>query len=335
MSTYECPVIKIKLEPHPDANSLSLVKYGNFTLVVKTAQWKDGDLAVHIPEDYCVPDTEQFAFLGNSKRIKPKKFRGIWSDGILIKAPDGLGIGENAMEILGIKRYDPEIEISFNNDNEAEPIGNWPRYDVEGYKKYADWFNLGEQVVCTEKIHGASARFVYIESYHHFPEPDPRDGSSPIVTGRMYCGSRTNWKKQSEKDPWWKALQQNPWIEIWCKANPGYALYGEIFGQVQNLKYGCEPNQIRFAIFDIRHDRIWLNHDIARDMGHGLFWVPEIYRGPLDLNRISELIECDSVVGGKGHIMEGCVIKPLIERELHGGDRVQLKLISKRYFNEK
>jgi RNA ligase (TIGR02306 family) len=316
MSVHECPVIKIKLEPHPDANSLSLVRYENYVLVVKTSQWKDGDLAVHIPEDYVCPDTEQFAFLGTSKRIKPRKFRGIYSDGILIKAPDGLSVGQNAMEALGIKRYDPEIEISFNDDNESGPSGNWPKYDVEGYKKYGDWFNPNELVVATEKIHGASARFLFQDN-------------------RTWCGSRTNWKKQSDKDPWWKALHQNPWIESWCRANPGYALYGEIFGRVQNLKYGCEPNQIRFAIFDIRHDRIWINHDEARDMGRGLFWVPEIYRGPLDLNRISELIECDSVVGGKDHVMEGCVIKPLIERESYSGDRIQLKLISRRYFSEK
>jgi len=326
MSLHECPVIKVKLEQHPDANSLSLVKHNNFTLVVKTNEWKDGDLAIHIEEDYVCPDTEQFAFLGNNKRIKPRRFRGIWSDGILIKAPEGLAVGQNAMEQLGIKRYDPEMEITFNGDNEAGPAGNWPKYDVEGYKKYSDWFHtnvynteLGilqnELVVCTEKIHGASARFLFQDD-------------------RMWCGSRTNWKKQCDKDPWWKTLQQNPWIEMWCKANPGYALYGEIFGQVQNLKYGCQPNQIRFAVFDIRHNRVWLNHDEARDMGFRLFWVPEIYRGPLDIDKILELIEKDSVVGGSGHLMEGCVIKPLQERETEKGDRVQLKLISKRYFDK-
>jgi len=326
MSQHECPVISIKLERHPDADSLSLIKYNGFTLVVKTSDWENESIGVHIPEDYVVPDTEQFKFLGDNKRIKPRKFRGIWSDGIMIKAPPGSVVGQNAMYELGIKRYEPEMEVTFNGDNESGPPGYYPKYDVEGYKKYADWFHtniynteLGiyqnEIVVCTEKIHGANARFVWQDN-------------------RMWCGSRTNWKALSEKDPWWKALSQNPWIEVWCRENPELVLYGEIFGQVQNLKYGCETNQIRFAVFDILSGRTWLNHDEARDLGPELFWVPEIYRGPLDLDKILELIEKDSVVGGSGHLMEGCVISPIIDRETEKGDRVKLKLVSKRYFEK-
>ena len=315
MSSHSCPVIKVKLEPHPNADSLALVKYGGFTLVVKKDEWRDDDLAVHIEEDYVVPKTEVFSFLGDKTRIKPRKFRGIYSDGILIKAPDGSKEGDNLIDFFGIKRYDPAVEISFRGDNESGPGGNWPKYDVEGFKKYSDWFVSGEEIIATEKIHGASARYLWQD-------------------GRMFVGSRTNWKTESEKDPWWRALKQCPWIEKWCKEHEGYALYGEIYGAVQKFRYGHLNGEISLRVFDIRKGREWLSHDEARELGKDLFWVPIIYRGPLSVDQLLELIEKDSIIGGTGHIMEGCVISPVMERETPEGDRVKLKLVSKRYMEK-
>lgn len=315
MSGHSCPVIRVHLEPHPNADSLELIKYGGFTLVVKKGEWKEGDLGCHIEEDYVCPKTEMFAFLGDHLRIKPRKFRGTYSDGILVKVPDGAKEGDNLFGFFGIKRYDPIVETSFNCDNESGPKGQWPKYDIEGFKKYCDWFVPGEQIIATEKIHGASARYLWQD-------------------GRMFVGSRTNWKKEGDKDPWWRALKQCLWIEKWCKEHEGYALFGEIFGAVQSYRYGCSNNEIKLAVFDIRKDREWLSHDEARGLGKDLFWVPVIYRGPLDIEKLTSLIEKDSIVGGIGHTTEGCVISPIIEREILEGDRVKLKLVSKRYMEK-
>jgi len=49
MSKHEIPVIEIKLEPHLNSDSLSLVLIDGYTVVVKTSEWKDGDLAIYVP----------------------------------------------------------------------------------------------------------------------------------------------------------------------------------------------------------------------------------------------------------------------------------------------
>lgn len=315
MSNHICPVIEVKLEKHPNADSLSLIRTDGYTLVVKTADWQDEELGVHVPPDYVVPNNEQFAFLNGSLRIKPRKFRDIYSDGILIKAPPGAKVGDNMMDHFGIVRYEPPMELSFNGNNESGPSGVHPKYDVESYKKYNRLISSGEEVLITEKLHGASARFLWQKD-------------------RMWVGSRTNWKANSDKDPWWQALSQNAWIESWCIHHEGLCLYGEIFGRVQNLKYGCTANEIRFAIFDILDGREWMEYVEARKISPSCIWVPELYRGPFDEKLAIELSEGDSSVLGAKHCREGVVIQPIPNRNSDEIGRVKLKIVSNRYLSK-
>ncbi len=44
----------------------------------------------------------------------------------------------------------------------------------------------------------------------------------------MYCGSKKEWKAKTDESVWWKALEQNPWIEQFCKENYSLMLYGEV-----------------------------------------------------------------------------------------------------------
>jgi len=317
MSKHEIEIIEIKLEPHPNADSLSLVHHLGYTIVVKTEMWKNGDLAIHIPEDYVVPNNETFAFLNGKLRIKPQKLRGIISDGILIKALPDMKVGECAMERLGIVRYEPPMDLSFNGDNESGPSGTYPKYDVEPYKKYRELIVSGEEVVVTEKLHGASARYLFLN-------------------GRMWIGSRTNWKRQNDRDPWWQALSQNAWIEGWAVQHEGYCLYGEIFGRVQDLKYGCTNNEIRFAIFDVLYKNEWLNYIDAKEMTpkYSWCWVPEVYRGPFDKDKTLQMAEENSSISGANHCREGVVIQPLLNRWSPEIGRVKLKVVGNKYLGK-
>ena len=78
MSNHSCDVVQVKLEEHPNADSLSIVRVGGYQCIVRTEDWKDGDLAVYVPPDSVVPDTEAFAFLGDHKRIKVRKLLANW-----------------------------------------------------------------------------------------------------------------------------------------------------------------------------------------------------------------------------------------------------------------
>ncbi|KKN26707.1 hypothetical protein LCGC14_0871870 [marine sediment metagenome] len=311
MSTHTCDVIKIKLEPHPNAQNLSIVHIGGYECAVRTADWKDGDLATFIPPESVCPDIPDFAFLNGHFRIRVKKFRGRYSQGLLMPAPLGAKEGDDVMEQMGITHYEPPLPMSTGGDNEIGPPGFFPKYDVENFNRYGHLFEHGEEVVITEKLHGSNALYIF-------------------WNGRIWAGSRTNWKKEDEKNIWWKGLRQNPWIETWCKDHPGLVVYGEIFG-FQNLKYGAGQNDIFFRAFDILNHMNWLNYSESRIIGLGLEWVPLVYKGPFNETLIREFAELDSLIPGAKHKREGIVVKPIKERQDPRCGRVQLKIVSNRY----
>lgn len=85
MSTFKVEVVPVKLEPHPNADTLSLVRvFDNYTVAVRTEDWIGRTVGAYIPPDSVVPaEREQFAFLIGHPRIKAKKLRGIVSQGLL------------------------------------------------------------------------------------------------------------------------------------------------------------------------------------------------------------------------------------------------------------
>lgn len=317
VAEHTCDVVLVKLEPHPNADSLSLVMVGDFQCAVRTSDWKDGDLAIYIPPDSIVPETKEFEFLGKHRRIKARKLRGEWSVGLLMPAPTDANLGDDYMERLGIVHYEPQVHGNFTTggDNVTPPQGFFPTYDVLNFRKYSRFFTEGEEVIVTEKIHGANARFICIDDV-------------------VFCGSRRFWKKEDPNNLWWKALYQNPALEAWLRHHQDLMVYGEVFGQVQNLKYGSTDGRIFFAAFDILSGSRWLDFDESREIGAPLSWVPLVYRGPFDKEKIMELAEGDSRWPGASHYLEGVVVKPVHERTNRKIGRVQLKVVGNRYLSK-
>lgn len=314
---HTCDIVRIKLEPHPNADSLSLVMVGDFQCVVRTEDWKDGDLAVYIPPDSVVPETKDFEFLGKHRHIKARKLRGEWSAGLLIPSPEGAQVDDDYMEKLGITHYEPQLHGHFKmgGDNETPPQGFFPTYDVLNFRKYSSYFKEGEEVIVTEKIHGANARFTCVDD-------------------KMFCGSRKFWKKEDSDNLWWKTLKQHMVLEAWLRHHPDLTVYGEAFGQVQNLKYGATIKQIFFAAFDILRGNQWLDFDEARKIGASLPWVPLVYRGPFNKAQVLEFAEGDSSWPGAQNYREGVVVKPVHERTDRRIGRVQLKIVGNRYLSK-
>lgn len=317
IAEHTCDVVEIKMEPHPNANSLSLVKVWQFQCIVRTEDWNDGDLAIYIPPDSIVPDTKEFEFLGKHLRIKARKLRGEWSMGLLIPAPPGANVGDDYMEQLGITHYEPQVHGHFTTggDNLTPPSGFFPKYDVLNFRKYARLFQDGEEVIVTEKIHGANARFVCINDV-------------------IYCGSRKFWKKEDPNNLWWKAFDRCPVLDAWLRHHQDLTVYGEVFGQVQNLKYGARQGEIYFAAFDILKGAQWLDFDEAHKIGAPLPWVPLVYRGAFDKEQILAFAEGDSLYPFAQNVREGVVVKPVHERTDQKIGRVQLKVVGNRYLSK-
>lgn len=312
MSTHMVEVVPVALEKHPNADSLSVVHVYGYTVCVKTADWEGHHLGAYIPPDSIVPDVPEYAFLNGSRRIKVRKLRGIVSMGMLVKAPPGAKAGDDVMEQLGVTHYEPQIKLS-PGEEDVPPAGYCPTYDVENARRYAaEVFVPGEELWVTEKIHGANGRFCF-------------DGE------RFHCGSRTTWKKESETNIWWRALRAHPEVQQFLRENPQYVIYGEVYGQVQDLRYGME-GKVRIAVFDLFYLGDWLDPAAARMVAPELPWVPIVAsRVPFSMEVLEALAEGASFMPGADHIREGIVAKPLIERTHPVVGRVHLKVISNAY----
>lgn len=311
-STHQVEVVPVQLDPHPNADALSIVRVRGFTVCVRTADWQGVERGAYIQPDSIVPDTPDFAFLGDKKRIKVKKLRGVVSMGLLVRAPDGASIGDDVAELLGVTHYEPPMRCDTGGETAPAPKGYAPVYDVESARRYAqEVLAPGEPIIATEKIHGANGRWLW-------------DGE------RFHAGSRTEWKVETAGNVWWQALYGCAELQDWLRAHPGHVIYGEVYGKVQDLRYGVE-NGVRLAVFDILRGSEWVDAREARTIGSGLPWVPTLYEGPYDWAHVETLAEGPSLIPGANHIREGCVIKPLAERTHFALGRVCLKVVGSGY----
>jgi len=330
MSKHIVDIFPVKLEAHPNADNLSLVRVPGteFVVCARSADWRDDSLAAYIEPDMVVPDWPAYAFLcghlgahqhacAKCRRIRAKKLRGVWSMGLLMPAPAGLKPGDNALEAMEIVRYEPppqpEGRTSFGKCMpHREPPGINHVYDVENGRRYKV-FEPNEAVVITEKVHGCNARYTFRED-------------------QMWAGSHRRWLKQDETALWWKVLAKYPAIEALCRAFPDYTLYGEIYGDVQDLKYGAKPGEIFFAAFDIQQpDGRWLgavNFKVAAE-DFDVPAVPVLCTVGYDPEFVAQYIDGKSMLGD--NIREGIVVKPLAERWTPEVGRVILKYVSNAY----
>lgn len=320
MSLHRVDVIRInELERHPNADTLSVVRiFGRYTCVVRTDDWKVGDLGAYLEPDMVVDSTRpEFAFLAGHERLRVKKLRGIVSMGLLVKAPPGTNEGDDVMEALGVRRYEPPMSnagMSTGGEAERPPDGVYaPNYDVENWRRYSGLIRPDEVVVPVEKLHGASSKYVWAH-------------------GRLWASSRTEWKREDAGNIWWKCVAQNPWIAEWCAANAGMVLYGEVFGSVQDLRYGARPGELRFRAFDVMRGNEWLGYDDLRAALDGMLAPMVAMPAPHgDGAWLEAAAEGRSLIEGAEHVREGVVVRPIHERTCPEIGRVQLKIVSSAY----
>ena len=339
MSEFHVTCVRVgPLAPHPNADRLLLAKVWDYPVCVGIDEFREGDLVVYVPVDALVPaDGLRWTFLAKGQsakahgilgdrlyyRIRAARLRGAFSMGLLTKAPVSAVEGDDCREMLGIEKYEPPEPVSMSGEVERDP-GILPVYDVEGLRRWPSVLEPDEEVVVTEKLHGCSARFVF----HN---------------GRLFVASHTTFKRKPEEGNtgpvWWRAAEQ---YELEGRLDAGtdtsVALYGEVYGPVQDLKYGTARGALKLAIFDVLDvkERRWLDYDDAQAcaVSMGIPWVPLLYRGPWSED-LRSLAEGPSTVVGADHVREGIVIRPVKERFHIGLGRVLLKLHGEGYLTRK
>ena len=274
-------------------------------------------------------------------RIAVKKLRGVISMGMLLPAPEGSKIGDDVAELLEIGHYEPptmdEIEGSRKHAGDdvapAPPMIYAPKYDVESVYKYADCFDAGEMVYVSEKLDGQNARYVSTLGPNYRVE---KPGGSVYTAAdyTFHVGSRTEWKKKEGNSNWWRAIEQNPWIQEWMITNPERVMYGEVFGWVAALKYGAKQGQLFFRAFDILDGMEYIDAEqFIAEMPES-DRTPSLGVMPFDFEKLQALADGPSLIKGANHMREGIVIKPIKERKHWKLGRVMLKMVSNAYLEK-
>lgn len=318
MSEFKVEVVQIgPIEKHANADTLSITHiHGGYPVIIKTGEFNEGDKAVYVPVDSVVPaDDPCWEFLAGHTRIRAKRLRGVFSMGLLTAADPSWEIGQNVQEIMRITKYEPPEPLHAGGEDEADPGFMSKFTDIEGLRRWTGVFVEGEEVIITEKIHGASGRWLWSEN-------------------RLWVGSHRAIKKEDPNNMYWQIAVNYKLAEI-LKSWPDVAIYGEVYGNVQKLKYGAKPNSpARVAFFDALDIKTHKYFDVAEFLSFmqlaGLPVVPILHHGPWQ-NDLASLAEGMSTIEGADHVREGIVIKPLKERWNDQVGRVVLKLPGEGY----
>jgi len=363
MSEFKVEVVRVgPITKHPNADSLSCTEVNGLPVIIKTGSLTEGDKAVYVPEDSVVPCIEPaFAFLAKhseeTARVRPIRLRGVYSEGLLIPARDLLGsateatpVGHDVAALLGIVKYETPVTsgprlVSRATQSEKDP-GCAPRYDMEPYLKNKWLFKEGDPVVVTEKIHGCNFRAVYKDgrlfvgshnTWRRAPRPPSKARAWLQAAGAFFTGK--NWRhayadgmRPMQADPWWLIARRLN-LEESLRECPGVAIYGEIYGHVQDLKYSVpESDLVHFRAFDVfdsnRHQ--WMPYLAAREFcrERGVLFVPSVYRGPFNVEKVMAARGGVSALDGVT-MREGVVI--CRDDGLSKPTRENLKLISEEY----
>lgn len=327
-----------KVEKHPNADLLDVITiYSDIIVIAKINQFKVGDLVSYLPLDTYPGNHKDFEFLGKdkNKRIRAKRLRGIFSTGLIVRAPEGFADGDSIIEHYNLKRYIASFERSeYGSDGIKSPghVGNnisnpkefeIPYYDIENARKYSNLFEKGESIVLTEKIHGENFSMIYFND-------------------KMYVKSRNFYKEKTNESRWWEVpIREN--YEDRIKKYPGYVFMGECYGNVSGFRYDCkiENNIVQrkfrcFDIYDVKEKKYLHYNEIQRICSElNIETVPQLYIGGWNsLNDLKKFAE-DSSSLNHDNIKEGFVIRSLDRAKFKNNDRAVLKYVSEKYLESK
>lgn len=329
------PVFQIeKIKKHENADSLSVVEIGGYRAIVRSADFKEGDLAAYIPEQYIVPpDLLQKIGLegklgGRTKnRVKAVKLRGVVSQGIVLKALPHWKVGQDVQDELLIIKYEPVIPAEMAGLVFQVPSSHSLHFDIENVKNFDNVLEKMEEdqvpVRFTEKLHGTLSKFTLV--------PDSlavkcKDQFFTFLVSSKGMMAKNLSLQPSDSNLYWLIARE---FSIEEKMRRVFApeleqgkivhLLGETFGAgVQDLRYTQKKDFRAFDICIVNPDlsSSYLDGpEFTRKVAElGLDTVPTLYEGPFTKEEMLKHTDGKETVSGKGyHIREGVVIKPLLE----------------------
>lgn len=348
---------------HPNADRLDIATVDGWQCVIQKGTITKDDVCVYIPIDAMLPEKLFDHFFPQTAKVRPKtnriktiKLRGFISQGLLVKVSelDMLGyninrkVGIDVKDILEITKFEPKEKCPYTvkhseEKKKVEKHENFMEYTgIEHFNNFHKLINPEEEVVITEKIHGANYRCGYVKPqktlksvFNNFIKYFKSFivGKDTTFSGYDFVfGSHNVELKDLQK-------RGNVYAEITRRYNfkklldPGVVIYGEVYGKniQKNYDYGLKDD-IDLVVFDVMKDGEYLDYDQALSycMIKGLKTPPLLYRGALKDIDLPSVVSGESVMCPKQKVREGVVIKPLYERN-YGIQRVILKYLNPNY----
>ncbi len=318
---WKCEIKKIsRIEIIPNANNIELAFAGEWPVVVKKGEWKPGQLCSYIPYDSILPESLLHELnlvdrlSGPAKnRVKPVRLRGQLSVGLVHKAPDGFAEGDAVDTHFGITKYEPPIPIELAGQIVSRPR-EFAKYDIDNMNDRLRDFVQGEPCQAMLKIHGSNSSIVIDND------------------GVIKVNSRNYSLAESETNTYWRGMRNANLVSSIKSLPAGTWVYGELV-PTQKFRYG--HNEPTVYVFDIKDPsgNYWpLSKVIEWCVANNIPYAPIMYEGPFDIKAIEAVATgMEPISGNKIHINEGVVVRPIVERRNHRGERVIAKVINPVY----
>lgn len=361
MSTLEVKIVTIEeINPHENADKLEICKLENldWICVIQKNSFNVGDLCLYIPIDSILPEVLESKIFGsdskiklNKGRIRTIKLRGIISQGLVVK-PGVVGIniyklGQDFTSELGITKYEPPEKLpnAYGSCNKVKKMyinSNFNKYtDIENIKNHPKVFEDGEQVYISEKLHGTSFRCGWVENEANTYWKKIKKFFGLLSKYEFIWGSRNvqlSSPKYEDKyfydeNVYAKTVKQ---YDLKNRLQYGEVLYGEIIGYGIQGKYtyGCLEGETKLYVYDIMKDNKYMDTEdfFSACFLKGVPTVPFINIGPYSKESIEWYTKGASMLNSVGTpIREGCVVKPIKERNNPYCGRTVLKSINSDY----
>jgi len=322
------------LQPIEGADRIEVATIDGWRVVVRKGEFTIGDMCVYFEIDSILPERPEFEFMRDRHfRVRTIKLKKQISQGIAFPLTilphymnyylhnEGITIGDDVTEFLGIKEYEPTISACLSGIVK----GNFPDFliktdeeRVQNLKYLLEWCQ-DMRLYVSEKLDGTSMT-CYL-----------KDGEFGVCSRRLDL-------KESENNLYWKiARRENIEEKLRKYAGDNIAIQGELIGSgIQGNKYGFKPDEYAYKIFNVFSIKVgeFLNCYYMEKFCSecGLYIVP-ILEYDFYLNHtIDELLiyaDGQSVIGNT--IREGLVFRAFQETYHPKVGRVSFKAVSNQF----
>lgn len=358
MSTFKVEVVKVtSVENHPNADRLDLISINDWKCVTAKGNFKAGDEAIYFPIDSILPSQVESRIFGpdskvklTNSRVKTIKLRGAISQGLAVTPqtfmdafhPTEFTLGSDVTKLLGVTKFEPPVRnvpgVGSSTHKQSNP--HFRKYTgIENAKNYPKVFQDGEEVVVTEKVHGTNFRAGYVPFYANTILKRIMKFLRLAPQYEFVYGSHNVQLQNRFHRGYYGKTVGNVYAEAVIKYNlrevlkPGEVVYGEVYGDgiQKGYTYGCK-GQRKLVLFDVMKDGVYLDPIESKKFveARELQFVPVLYTGPFDKEKILKLRDGDSVMSSSQKVREGVVVKPIKEETAYIGRKV-LKYISDAY----